>query len=111
MADLPTAMDFTALRSQGISLLEEMNGGAWTDFNVHDPGITILEVLCYVLTDLAYRAGYSIPDLIASAGGSAAQSLYTAPRILTTSPVTVTDLRKAALDIDGVKNAWVEPAF
>ena len=103
-------MDFTALRTQGISLLEQMNGGVWTDFNVHDPGITILEVLCYVLTDLAYRTGYSVPDLLASAGGSAAKSLYTAPEILTTNPVTVTDLRKVALDVDGVKNAWIEPA-
>ncbi len=103
-------MDFTALRTQGISLLEQMNGGVWTDFNVHDPGITILEILCYVLTDLAYRTGYSVPDLLASAGDAAVKSLYTAPEILTTNPVTVTDLRKVALDVAGVKNAWVEPA-
>jgi hypothetical protein len=110
MSDLPLAANFAALRAQGISLLEQMNGGVWTDFNVHDPGITILEVLCYVLTDLAYRAGYSVQDLLASAGDSAAKSLYTAPEILTTNPVTVNDLRKVALDVDGVKNAWVEPA-
>ena len=109
MPDLPLALDYSALRQQGISLLEQMNGGLWTDFNVHDPGITILETLCYILTDLAYRAGYSIPDLLASAGRSASQSLYTAPEILTINPVTVTDLRKLALDVDGVKNAWVEP--
>src|SRR5450432_1828399 len=109
MPDLPPAMDYTALRTQGIALLEQMNGGKWTDFNVHDPGITILEALCYVLTDLAYRAGYSVPDLLAGSGDSAANSLYTAPEILTTNPVTVNDLRKVALDVDGVKNAWVEP--
>ena len=109
MTSLPPAMDFTALRAQGISLLEQMNGGVWTDFNLHDPGITILEVLCYVLTDLAYRTGYSVPDLLAGAGDAAAGSLYTAPEILTTNPVTVSDLRKVALDVDGVKNAWVEP--
>ena len=27
----------------------------WTDHNTHDPGITVLEALCYVLTDLQYR--------------------------------------------------------
>jgi hypothetical protein len=29
----------------------------WTDANVHDPGVTVLEVLCYALTDLKYRSG------------------------------------------------------
>ena len=29
----------------------------WTDVNVHDPGVTVLEVLCYAITDLQYRNG------------------------------------------------------
>jgi len=29
----------------------------WTDTNTHDPGITILQVLCYLITDLQYRGG------------------------------------------------------
>ncbi len=29
----------------------------WTAQNAHDPGITVLEVLAYALTDLQYRAG------------------------------------------------------
>jgi hypothetical protein len=28
----------------------------WTDTNEHDPGITVLEVLCYAITDLQYRS-------------------------------------------------------
>jgi len=27
----------------------------WTDTNAHDPGITVLQVLCYLITDLRYR--------------------------------------------------------
>jgi hypothetical protein len=27
----------------------------WTDFNTHDPGVTVLEVLAYAITDLQYR--------------------------------------------------------
>jgi hypothetical protein len=109
MPDLLPPMDFASLRQQAISLLERMNGGEWTDFNLHDPGITILEVLCYVLTDLGYRASFSIPDLIASAGDGAYQSLYSAPNILTCHPVTLTDIRKIVVDVEGVKNAWIEP--
>jgi hypothetical protein len=109
MPDLLPPMDFASLRQQAISLLEQMNGGKWTDFNLHDPGITILEVLCYVLTDLGYRANYSIPELIASAGSGSYQSLYSAPNILTCHPVTLTDIRKIVVDVEGVKNAWIEP--
>jgi hypothetical protein len=30
---------------------------SWTDANVHDPGITVLEVLAYALTALAVAGG------------------------------------------------------
>ena len=86
-----------------------MSGGAWTDFNLHDPGITILEVLCYALTDLVYRTSYSMPDLLANGGANPYASLHLAPEILSCHPVTITDLRRLVLDVEGVKNAWIEP--
>jgi hypothetical protein len=101
-------MDYATLRQQGIQLLERYNGGQWTDFNAHDPGITILEQLCYALTDLGYRTAYQIPDLLASGGGDPYASLHPPAAILTSYPVTPTDLRRLALDVRGVKNAWVE---
>jgi hypothetical protein len=27
----------------------------WTDTNAHDPGVTVLEVICYAITDMQYR--------------------------------------------------------
>ena len=50
------SMDYEQLRVEGIQHLEDLATFIWTDFNVHDPGITILEVLCYAITDLGYRA-------------------------------------------------------
>ena len=102
-------MDYALLRQEGIRQLERMAGQAWTDFNAHDPGITILEQLCYALTDLAYRCNYEIPDLLASEGTPAYDSLYSPAQILTSHPVTLNDLRKLVIDVDGVKNAWIEP--
>jgi hypothetical protein len=100
-------MDYAWLRSTGIEWLERLAGQAWTDFNAHDPGITILEQLCYALTDLAYRTGYDLKDLLA--GDEAPyRSLYSPAQILPTNPVTLLDLRKWLIDVDGVKNAWVE---
>ncbi len=103
--------DYYALRSEGINLLQKLSGQNWTDYNVHDPGITILEQLCYALTDLAYRIGHPIPDLLADPQGkSFAPELYRARAIMSSAPVTLDDYRKLLLDIRGVRNAWVEKA-
>jgi hypothetical protein len=99
---------YATLRAEAIRQLERLASGRWTDFNDHDPGITILEQLCYALTDLGYRIDYDIPDLLASSGDPA-RDLYTPGQVLSSEPVTLTDLRKLALDVPGVKNAWIEP--
>lgn len=103
------AMDFAALRAAGISLLQRLAGQQWTDFNTHDPGVTILEQLCYALTDLAYRIDYDLKDLLADGQPAPYRALYSPAEILTTEPVTLADLRKVVIDCDGVKNAWIEP--
>ena len=102
-------LDYNFLRQEGIRHLERLAGPLWTDFNVHDPGITILEQLCYALTDLSYRIGYDLKDLLADGESEPYRSLYSPAEILTTNPVTLTDLRKVVIDVDGVKNAWIEP--
>jgi hypothetical protein len=103
------AMDYAFLRQAGIRHLERMAGQLWTDFNAHDPGITILEQLCYALTDLGYRIDYDLKDLLATGEAEPYRSLYSPAEILTSNPVTLTDLRKVLIDVDGVKNAWIEP--
>src|SRR6185436_10381463 len=102
-------MDYATLRREGIRQLERLTGGQWTDFNTHDPGITLLEQLCYVLSDLGYRTGYEVSDLLADGGGDSYQSLHLPAEILTSHPVTLADLRRLVLDVPGVKNAWIEP--
>lgn len=100
---------YADLRAQGIRHIERMTGREWTDFNAHDPGITLLEALCYVLTDLAYRTEHDIPDLLADRGADPYESLHAPADILTTRAVTADDLRRLVLDVVGVKNAWIEP--
>lgn len=106
-------LDFWALQREGRDALAAMTDGQWTDFNTHDPGITILDVLCYALTDFGYRAFHDIPDLLASGrderGGDGRNNVFGAAEVLTTRAVTVADLRKVALDVVGVKNVWFEP--
>lgn len=102
------ALDFDFLRREGIHHLQAMSGLLWTDHNSHDPGITILEQLCYALTDLAYRISYDMPDLLTQEGQDTYEDLYLPSVILPVRPVTSNDFRKLILDVDGVKNAWIE---
>ena len=44
---------FELLKREGLRLLQEMSGSLWPDYNLHDPGVTILEQLCYALTCIA----------------------------------------------------------
>ncbi len=57
-------MDYAFLREQGIKYLQKLGPRDWTNFNAHDPGITILEILCFAITDLSYRLGFDIADLL-----------------------------------------------
>ena len=55
---LQQAEDYRLLRAQGMDYIQCLSSKVWTDHNLHDPGITTLEVLCYALTDLAYRTAF-----------------------------------------------------
>ncbi len=102
--------DYNYLRAEGIKLIERLSGKIWTNYNAHDPGITILEALCYALTELGYKTSFDIKDLLVSKNGTQdwSEVFFTAKQMLTSNPVTITDYRKLIIDTDGVKNAWVD---
>lgn len=102
----PKTLDFEYLRQQGIQHIERLAGKVWTDYNTHDPGITILEYLCFGLQDLNYRSTLPIEDITHDPG----YELPSPGEALKGSAVTIHDLRKVALDVEGVKNAWALPA-
>lgn len=104
--------DYDFLRNEGVEYIKQMAGNVWTDHNLHDPGITFLEVLCYAITDLGYRISAPIQDLLAEEKND--QSLLvktfpTAKNILTTKPITESDYRMLFIDIPDVKNAFIKP--
>ena len=66
------ALDHKQLYALGLRHVQELSSKIWTDYNVHDPGITILELLAYSLTDLGYRSNYSVKDLLATEKDNAA---------------------------------------
>ncbi len=111
---LNPAEDYYNLRRVGIQYLEQMGSRLWTDYNTHDPGITILEAVSYAFTDLAYRIGWDIKNLLAPPTPSKDtlhpypyQPFFTARDILTVNPWTPDDLRRLLIDREKVRNAWV----
>ena len=107
------AEDYGSLRKQGFKGIEQLGSDIWTDYNNSDPGITMLEAVCYAITDLAYRNGFEIKDLLAPEKPDAdtwKQIFYTARQILHNNPLTLDDYRKIIIDVPGVRNAWVQPS-
>jgi hypothetical protein len=107
------AEDYDALRKEGFKAIEKLGSGIWTDYNNSDPGITILEAICYAITDLAYRTGFEIKDLLTPehlTEETWKNIFYTARQILHNNPLTISDYRKLIIDIIGVRNAWIEPS-
>lgn len=115
------SMQYAFLREEGLRYLERLSGKLWTDYNLSDPGVTILEVLSYAITDLGYRTTYSVPDILAQHPQSAwLKNFYSAREILPMNPVTFNDFRKILIDVEvetpsdklcpvaGVKNAWIQ---
>ncbi|MBL0741126.1 hypothetical protein [Chryseolinea lacunae] len=105
----PLSQDYERLREAGLKHIEALGHALWTDYNAHDPGITILEALCYAMTEGGYRNGFVMRDLLTKSDGKTVddQVFFTAKKILTNNPLTINDYRKLLIDIEGVHNAWL----
>lgn len=109
--ELTPSENYGLLRKQGIEHIEKLASKLWTDYNVHDPGITTLEMLSYAITDLGYRTRYPIEDILAEAPAEPPadiQNFFTSREILPCNPVSKNDFRAVMIDVPGVKNAWLE---
>ena len=107
---IPAGQDFGVLRQQAITHIQTLCGHLWTDHNLHDPGITSMEVLIFALIDLSYRTSLPSQDLFAREDGgtdpSEISGFFPPEEMLPAGPVTVFDLRRLLLKIKGIRNAW-----
>jgi hypothetical protein len=114
----PSSMDYRLLRSEAIDNTQNISGDKWTDYNIHDPGVTILEQFCYALTDVAYRTNLSIEDLLFTGQNvktiARNSALIPAEEIFASSAITESDYRILFLDefANKISNCWfnrIEP--
>ena len=110
--DVPS-LNYEALRAEGLRYIERLCHRLWNDFNVHDPGITTLEILCFAITELGYRSTFPVEDLLVRPDRPFAPPdppLFAAGAVLPGRPATIDDMRKLLVDLEGINNAWFEPA-
>ena len=110
-------LDYETLRLEGIRLIQKLCENVWTDFNPHDPGVTILEQIVYALTDLGYKASFDITSFLADRDGQInyrRQALYTREEVLRQFPVTIEDYERffeRELDCERVDFKVTEPGL
>lgn len=107
-------LDYALLKAEGTRIVQELAGEIWTDYNESDPGVTILEQLCYALTELSYRAEIPLEDLLIPVPDGhirpREQALFIPKRIFPCNPVTIGDYRKLIVDrVPQVANVWLTP--
>tara|TARA_B100001287_G_scaffold173436_1_gene146095 strand:+ start:15089 stop:17713 length:2625 start_codon:yes stop_codon:yes gene_type:complete len=95
------------LKEISLDLLQKLSGELWTDYNIHDPGITTLEILCYVITELGYRSENKIKDIFSS-DEVENDSFFKAHQILNSGAISFNDIKKLLLDFDEVRNIKIQ---
>ncbi|MFP5394276.1 MAG: hypothetical protein ACLGI6_22510, partial [Gammaproteobacteria bacterium] len=112
-ADARSGLSLAALRDDGIAMLQRLAGEVWTDYNLHDPGVTALEQLVYALADLAYRTGFDMADYLTGPDGRIdyeALALYPPQAILSSEALTLQDYRRLIYDaIPQLDEIWIRP--
>lgn len=93
---------YNILQQKSLECVQELSHTIWTDFNEHDPGVTILDLLNYVLWELDYQLSFDLEDYLnTKEGGFDPQThgLFSPRQVFPVSPVTSNDYRKLFFDL------------
>lgn len=97
-------LNFFRLRELAIEEIQRLSGDIWTDYNAHDPGIQIIDQLCYALTELGLYL-HSDPQVLFDWSDF---TVFPKPTdVLSVAPVTSKDWRLALADLPFVENVWI----
>lgn len=107
--DLSVGQNMAHLRETALAQLQTLSGQTWTDHNLADPGITLLESLCLVISDLGYKLALPLDKVLHHALDEAPYKHWAAEQILTGNAVTLMDWHKVMLDMPGVRTVQVNP--
>lgn len=103
---------FSRLQARTLEEVQRMSGNVWTDFNAHDPGVTLADVADYALAELDYKLGFPLADYLTDEDGAFQPErfgLFPPEEVYTTTPVTTEDYRRLLLTrVPEIENVTVE---
>lgn len=101
---------YSQLQEKSLRDVQRLSGEIWTDYNVHDPGVTLLDTLNYALLETDYRLQFDWQDYLTlpeKGFHPEHHALFAPSAIFPVNPVTVTDYRKLFVsnveDLSGVR--------
>lgn len=59
---------YTKLQTQTLEEVQRLAGKVWTDYNVHDPGVTTGDITNHALVELDYKLGFPPDRLLCGKG-------------------------------------------
>lgn len=87
---------YEQLQEKALKDVQRLAGEVWTDYNLHDPGVTLLDALNYVLLESDYRLQFPLQDYLTLPGEAFSPSLhglFSPSQVFPVNPVTETDYR------------------
>lgn len=88
---------YSYLQRQTLEEVHRLSGKVWTDFNAHDPGVTLVDIANYALTEMDYKLGFGTMDYLTGEDGifePGRFGLFPPEKVYTTAPVTPEDYRR-----------------
>lgn len=106
-------LDYGYLKQVATDVLQGLSGKIWTDYNLHDPGVTLLEILAYAVTETGYRLDFPIRDLLFNSllERVPRNTLQAPEKVLPSAPVTARDYNRLFLNVPGVRMASMQASF
>lgn len=103
---------YSRLQKKTLEEVQRLSGKVWTDFNVHDPGVTLADIANYALTETSYKLGFDLADYLTGESENFNPKrfgLFPPGEVYTTAPVTTEDYRRLFFShIPELENVWVE---
>ncbi|MCD7931417.1 MAG: hypothetical protein LUH15_08665 [Tannerellaceae bacterium] len=87
---------YEQLQENSLAAYQNYCGDIWTDFNTHDPGITISDILNYALYELAYQLEFPPESYLGKGERNRWNKIGLLPpgKLFDFSPVTPSDYEK-----------------
>jgi hypothetical protein len=84
---------YAKLYRQALENIQALSGNRWSDFNAHDPGVTILETALYALTEMQYHLQFPFETFLSAKNKIKYTQfgLFPAEKIIVPSLVTPAD--------------------